>query len=424
MFSHARNAGVGVMEIKPMPTVEPERIKSVIAGLLPDVIENRHHLHRNPELSDAEENTAAFVAERLRALGLDEIRTGVGGHGVLATLRGEAEGAESGPTFALRADMDALPIQEENDLPYRSCQNGVMHACGHDGHTATLLGTAAALARLRDRVRGTVRFVFQPAEETVGGARRMVDEGAMEGVDAIVALHGWPGMEVGRIGVRSGPMMASSDTFDITIKGRGAHAAMPHISIDPIVVGAQLVLALQTLASREISPVDPVVVTVAQFHAGTAHNIIPGVAEIRGTVRCLSDAVRNSMPERLERITAGLCAAARAEYDFRYKLGTPVTTNDAGINDLVAEVGREMLGEANVVALEAPSMGAEDFGVFLNHAPGAMFRLGVGAETPPLHTPRYNFGDTPLPYGIELFTRIALHYLDARSDRAMPQPSP
>jgi amidohydrolase len=392
-----------------------DSLRDIIAGVLPDIVETRHYLHQNPELSHQEQNTSHFVAERLRGMGLDEVRTGVGGYGVIGVLRGRAPGAAEGATFALRADMDALPIQEESDLPYKSCKPGVMHACGHDGHTATLLGTAATLARMRDRVCGTIRFLFQPAEETVGGALRMCEEGAMEGVEAIVALHGWPGMEVGRIGVRSGPMMASSDTFDITVKGRQAHAAMPQISVDPIVVGAQIVLALQTLASREIAPVDPVVVTVAQFHAGTAYNIIPGIAEIKGTVRCLSEAVQKTMPERIERIAAGICAAARAEYAFRYAHGTPVTVNDAVINALVEEVGQEVLGVEGVVPLESPSMGAEDFAIYLRYAPGAMFRLGVGTDVTPLHTPTYNFADAAVPHGIELFSRIALRYLDARA---------
>ncbi|HZP83595.1 MAG TPA: amidohydrolase [Chthonomonadaceae bacterium] len=385
-----------------------ELLSQTIQRLLPEVVETRHHLHQNPELSDREEKTATFVAERLRALGMDEVRERVGGYGVVGVLRG----AKPGPTFAFRADMDALPIQEENDLPYKSCNPGVMHACGHDGHTSTLLGTAATLAQLRDRIPGTIKFLFQPAEETVGGAARMCAEGVMEGVDAIVALHGWPGMEVGQIGVRSGPAMASADTFDITIQGCGAHAAMPHIGVDPIVVGAQVVTALQTLASREISPTDSVVVTVTQFHAGTAYNIIPGTAELKGTVRCLSRAVRDSMAERIERVVAGVCSALRAEYTFQHRPGTPVTINDAGFNALVAEVGAELLGAENVFHLDAPSMGAEDFGIFLHHAPGAMFRLGVGADMPPLHTPCYNFADAALPKGIELFCRIALRYLE------------
>jgi amidohydrolase len=395
-----------------MSTTTPDVITEIVNALLPETVAIRHHLHQNPELSHHEAQTARLVADRLRALGMDDVKTGVGGHGVVGMLRGTAAGAEQGPLFALRADMDALPIQELSDLPYKSCNPGVMHACGHDGHTATLLGTAAALTQMRDRIRGSVRFIFQPAEETVGGAVEMCAAGAMEDVAAIVALHGWPGMEVGKIGVRPGPMMASADTFDLTIRGRGAHAAMPHVGIDPIVIGAQIVMALQTLCSRETAPVDPVVVTVAQFHAGTAYNVIPATAELKGTVRCLTPELRDEMAGRVERIAAGICAAMRAEYTFSYRYGTPVTVNDVGINALVAEVGRETLGAEQVVALEAPSLGAEDFAVYLHHAPGAMFRLGVGTDVTPLHTPTYNFSDEALPHGIELFTRVALHYLN------------
>ncbi len=390
-----------------MQSVE-DAIRREVAALAPDYVATRHFLHQNPELSDREERTSALVAERLRSFGLDEVRAGVGGNGVVATLRG----ARLGATIALRADMDALPIQETSDLPYRSCVPGVMHACGHDGHTATLLGTAAALVRLRDHLSGSVRFIFQPAEETVGGAARMCDDGAMDGVDAIVALHGWPGMPVGQIGVRPGPMMASSDTFDITILGRGAHAAYPHLSVDPILVGAQLVAALQSAVSREISPTDSVVVTVAQFHAGTAYNIIPGEAELKGTVRCLSTEIQDSIPGRLERIAAGICAASRASYRFSYRRGTPVTVNDPAINVLVSRVGAEVLGEANVISLKAPSMGAEDFAMYLAHAPGAMFRLGVGEDVTPLHTPTYNFADEAVAPGMELFARVAVKFLE------------
>ena len=307
--------------------------------------------------------------------------------------------------------MDALPIQETNDVEYKSCVPGVMHACGHDGHTSTLLGTAAVLARLREELPGSVRFIFQPAEETVDGAVRMCNEGAMEGVSAIAALHGWPGMAVGRIGVRSGAMMASSDTWDLTIKGKGAHAAYPHLSIDPIVIGAQIVAAFQTVSSREISPVEPVVVTVAQFHAGTAYNIIPGVAEIKGTCRCLSPELRKTMAQRLERIAAGICSAMGAEYEFKYKYGTPVTYNNPDITQLLSEIGAECLGIENVVNLEHPSMGAEDFACYLDYAPGAMFRLGVGVEMTALHTPTYNFADEAVPKGMEMFARFAAKFL-------------
>jgi amidohydrolase len=392
-----------------MGQLAEDAIRSEVARLAPDFVATRHHLHQNPELSDREANTSALVAERLRSFGIEDVRVNVGGYGVVGTLHGTS----AGRTIALRADMDALPIQETADLPYRSCVPGVMHACGHDGHTATLLGAAATLARMRERLAGSVRFIFQPSEETVGGAARMCRDGVMDGVDAIVALHGWPGMAVGQIGVRPGPMMASSDTFDITIRGKGAHAAYPHMSVDSILVGSQLVVALQSVVSRETSPTESAVVTVAQFHAGTAYNIIPGSAEIKGTVRCLSKEIQDGMPARLERITGGICAAAGAGYEFRYQNGTPVTVNDCAVNSLVEEVGAEVLGERNVVPLNAPSMGAEDFAMYLAHAPGAMFRLGVGEEMTALHTPTYNFADGAVGVGMELFTRLAVRYLSA-----------
>ena len=391
-------------------TIE-NQIRETVDSLAPDFIATRHFLHQNPELSDQERKTSALVAERLRAFGIDEVRTGVGGHGVVGTLHGTAASSQARKLVALRADMDALPIQETNDVEYKSCVPGVMHACGHDGHTSTLLGTAAVLARLREELPGSVRFIFQPAEETVDGAVRMCAEGVMEGVTAIAALHGWPGMAVGRIGVRSGAMMASSDTWDLTIKGKGAHAAYPHLSIDPIVIGAQIVAALQTVSSREISPVEPVVVTVAQFHAGTAYNIIPGIAEIKGTCRCLSPELRKTMAQRLERIAAGICSAMGAEYEFKYKYGTPVTYNNPDITQLLSEIGAECLGAENVVNLEHPSMGAEDFACYLDYAPGAMFRLGVGVEMTALHTPTYNFADGAVPKGMEMFARFAMRVL-------------
>ncbi len=386
----------------------PVMIQSAVDQALPAVVAARHHLHQNPELSHHEKNTAAFVAEQLRAIGMDDIRTDVGGHGIVATLKG---GQGSGKTLALRADMDALPIQEENLAPYRSCVPGVMHACGHDGHTATLLGAAAALKSLQHQLKGEVRFLFQPAEEVAEGARAMCKEGAMEGIDAIFALHGWPGLPAGSIGCRPGPMMASADTFDIAVLGRNAHAAMPHKSLDPIVCAAHIITALQTLVSRETNPIDSVVVSVTRLDAGTAYNIIPAKAELKGTVRCLIPEIRQAMPEKMERVTAGICSALDAKYEFHYRFGTPVTINDHAMTEMVTQVGREVLGEHNVIALEAPSLGAEDFAVYLGHAPGAMFRLGVGEEKPPLHTPGYDFGDEPLQSGMRMFTRLAMHFL-------------
>ena len=285
-----------------------------------------------------------------------------------------------------------------------------MHACGHDGHTATLLGTAQTLSEMREYLPGPVKFIFQPAEETIGGAEGMVAAGVLDGVEAIVALHGWPDLEIGQIGYRPGPMMASADSFDLTVKGKGGHAAYPHTTVDPIMVGSQIVSAWQTLASREVSPLDSVVVTVTQFHAGNAYNVIPSAAELKGTVRTLSNAVRAEMPAKMERIAAGLCAAFRAEYEFTYDSGPPVVVNDPALTSLIEAVGQDLLGPAGVTFLEAPTMGAEDFAYYLLHIPGAMFRLGVGTEVTALHTPTYNFSDAALPYGIAMLANLALRY--------------
>lgn len=392
-------------ELLRMPENNPD-LAAVIGRILPDIVETRHHLHQNPEISGEEAETSAFVADRLAALGLDDLQTGVGGYGVVGLLRGPIDG----PTFALRADMDALPIQETSTLPYKSCKPGTMHACGHDGHTATLLGAATALAEVRSQIRGAVKFIFQPAEETTGGAERMCAEGVMDGVDAIAALHGWPFLGVGQIGLRPGPTMASADTFHITIRGKGAHAAYPHLSVDPIIVSASCVQALQTLSSREISPLDSVVVSVTKFHAGTAHNVIASSAQLTGTVRCLNPSVRDQMRDKMERIIAGICAAFRAEYDLAYDLGPPVTVNDPGMSAFIEQVGRDVLGPENVHYLEEPSMGAEDFAYYLPYAPGAMFRLGVGLDMTALHTPTYNFVDEALPNGIRMFCELALRF--------------
>ncbi len=383
-----------------------DAVTAAIERILPDIIQTRHHLHRNPELSGQEQETSAVVAERLRAFGLDDVQTDIAGHGVTAILRGPKDG----PMLALRADMDALPIQEASDLEYASCKAGVMHACGHDGHTATLLGTAQVLSKLREHLPGPVKFLFQPAEETVGGADGMISAGALDGVAAIVALHGWPNLEIGQIGYRPGPMMASADSFDLTVKGVGGHAAYPQATVDPIVVGSQIVAAWQTLASREVSPLDSVVVTITQFHAGNAYNVIPGTAELKGTVRTLSNAVRDEMPAKMERIAAGICAAFRAEYEFKTNFGPPVVENDPVLTALVESVGQDILAPGGVTYLETPTMGAEDFAYYLREVPGVMFRLGVGTEVTALHTPTYNFSDGALPYGIAMLANFALRY--------------
>lgn len=382
-------------------------LRDEIAAVEPDLIALRHDLHRHPELSGREKRTAGRIAEQLRALGLQP-RTGVGGHGVVADL----DGAAPGPTLALRADMDALPIAERSELPYRSEEPGVMHACGHDGHTTVLLGAAHMLSGRRDRLAGRVRFLFQPAEETVGGAVDMCAQGAMDGVDAIVALHGWPGLPIGQVGLRIGPMMASADTFDILVRGHGTHAAYPHLGVDPVIAGAEIVLALQRIVSREVDPLESAVLTVARFEAGTAYNVIPETAGLGGTVRTLSPHVRDAMPERIRRIAESVCAASGATCEVVYRHGTAPVVNDAGIVALVRRVAGTALGPGNVIDLAGPSMGAEDFAAYLAHAPGAIFRLGVG-DTSALHTPTYDFADGALPVGVELLCRIAEAYCRA-----------
>lgn len=384
-----------------------ERIQELMGEVLPEIVALRHDLHRHPELSGEEERTAGIVAEMLTRHGIPH-ETGIGGmHGIVATIEGEKG---PGKTFALRGDMDALPIQEENEVPYRSTVPGRMHACGHDGHTSGLLGAAIVLNRMRDSFAGTVKCLFQPAEETVSGAETMIAGGAIEGVDAIVMLHGWPDLPPGKIGIRTGPVMASSDGFKLTIQGKGGHGAYPHDTVDPILVGAQVVNALQTLVSREIAPVSPAVVSVTMFHAGTALNIIPYTAELGATIRTLDPALRATMEQRVERVIAGVCSALRAEYTLKYHYGTPVTVNDAAVADVVREVGTELLGAENVVELPTPTMGAEDFAYYAERIPGTMFRLGTGCPSL-LHTPKYDFGDTALETGIPMLVGVALRYL-------------
>ncbi|MES2465619.1 MAG: M20 family metallopeptidase [Armatimonadota bacterium] len=386
-----------------------DRLRATVQTVLPDAVSLRHDLHSHPELSGEEERTASVVSQMLSQAGIAH-QTGVGGtHGIVAII--ESGAGTDGPTFALRGDMDALPILEENEVDYKSLNPGIMHACGHDGHTANLLGAALVLNQLRDALPpGRVKLLFQPAEETVRGADALVAAGAIDDVDAIVMLHGWPHLPVGQIGVRNGPAMASSDTYKLLIKGKGGHGAYPHDTFDPIMCGAQIVTALQTLVSREISPVAPAVVSVTMFHAGTARNIIPTNAEICGTVRTLDPELRKTMAERIERVIAGVSAALRCDYEIEYTYGTPVTVNDALISDLIRAVGSDLLGAEGVTELTEPTMGAEDFAYYVEKIPGAMFRLGTNCPYL-LHTPKYDFGDAPLETGILLMVEATRRFL-------------
>lgn len=383
------------------------RIQQETRAQAKQIVAVHHDLHRHPELAFHEERTARVVATHLRALGLD-VRTGIGGTGVTTTIVGRA----NGPTVALRADMDALPITEQTALPYCSTVPGAMHACGHDGHTAILIGVAAVLVTLGEALPGSVKLIFQPAEEPVSGAQELCAAGVLSSpeVKAIVALHGWPGLPLGAIDATPGPQMASADTFTITLTGRGGHGAMPHLTVDPIVVGAQVVSALQCIASRAVSPLAPVVVSVTSFQAGEAYNVIPEEAYLRGTVRTLDPALRATIPEHLRRVAEGTAAAYGATAALEYRESCPVMVNDAGVAAAIREAAVPMLGAASVRDDGEPSMGAEDFSLYLERVPGALLRLGLG-DTAPLHNPRFDFPDAAIPIGIELLCRVALRLL-------------
>jgi len=368
----------------------------------------RRRLHAHPELSMVEHATAAFVAQELQALGLDDVRTGIGRTGVLGTLRG----GKPGPVTLLRADMDALPIAELNDVPYRSLNAGVMHACGHDGHVAILLAALKTLAERRADVRGTLVFCFQPGEEGHAGAKKMIDDGALENphVERTFALHLYSGLDVGKIGVRDGAFFASADEFDLTIRGKGGHGAMPQLAVDPIAAGAYVITALQTIVSREVAPKDPAVVTVGQFTSGTTFNVIPDEAKMKGTVRAFDAGVRSSMPERMRRILTGLAAAMRFEFDFDYHWSYPPTVNAPAINDVVREVGRAELG-ADAVVEHDIVMWAEDMSFMQEERPGAYFVVGSrgGSDTSyPHHNARFDIDERALEVGYRMMVGLGL----------------
>lgn len=365
----------------------------------------RRSIHREPELGFDTAKTARKVLDALDGLPL-EIETGVAQNGIVATLRG----AKPGPTIGLRADMDALPIYEETGHDFASTVDGKMHACGHDAHTTMLVGAAHMLSRMKDELGGTVKFYFQPAEEGGGGGKVMVDEGALDGLDKIFALHLWPGMEFGTSATRPGPVMASADKFELTIRGTGGHGAMPHLTADPVVVAAHIVTALQTLVSREVDPTEPAVVTVGIIGAGSAFNIIPETAKISGTVRSVSPEVREFLPKRMEELAQGIAKGMRAEATLDYTFSYPVTMNDPDSAAFALGVASQVLGTEKVSEAEEPSMGGEDFAFMLEAVPGAYLWLGVG-DVSGLHTPRFDFDEGIMPIGVALHTALALRTL-------------
>jgi amidohydrolase len=379
-------------------------IRSDVNELVPEVRTWRRELHQNPELMYDVEGTAKFVAERLRAFGCDEVKTAIGRTGVVGVIRG-AKGSSS-RAIGLRADMDALPIEEETSLPYRSKTPGKMHACGHDGHTAMLLGAAQRLAQTRDFA-GNAVVIFQPAEEGGAGAMAMIDDGLMDtfGIEQVYGMHNWPGSPVGSFGLRKGSLMASADEITITIEGKGGHGALPHLCIDPVMVGAQIITALQTITSRNVDPLDSSVISITRFQAGTANNIIPQTAWLNGTVRTLKPETRNKVEKRIHEIAAGLADASGASARVEYRRGYPPTVNHGAQTDFAASIARKVAGDRNVDANAPPTMGSEDFSFMLEARPGAFIFIGNG-DSATLHHPSYDFNDEVLPYGMSYWVEL------------------
>ncbi|MUO81414.1 amidohydrolase [Agrobacterium vitis] len=370
-----------------------------------DVVEIRRYLHQHPELGLSEFHTSDYVAGKLEAMGY-EVTRGLARTGIVATLRN----GTSQRSIGLRADFDALPITEETGLDYASLTPGLMHACGHDGHTAMLLGAAGILAERRN-FDGIVHLIFQPAEENFGGARLMIEDGLFERFpcDAVFGLHNDPGIAFGHFAFREGPIMASVDECKITVIGRGGHGAEPQSASDPIVAGASIIMALQTIASRNIHPLDPVVVTVGGFHAGAASNVIPERAEMVLTIRSFDDHVRDELESRVRAIAEGQAASYGMTVEIDYERGYPATVNHKTETDYVRDLARRFAGEGKVFDMPRPTMGGEDFAYMLQEKPGTYFFLGTKRteNDPPLHHPRYDFNDDIIPTGTAFWVELA-----------------
>ncbi|MEE2995659.1 MAG: M20 aminoacylase family protein [Pseudomonadota bacterium] len=380
-------------------------INNRIAEFTREMTEWRRHIHQHPETAFEEHKTSDYVALRLHEFGID-VHRGLASTGIVGTLRGDRG---DGPTIGLRADMDALDIEEANDVDYKSQNPGKMHACGHDGHTTMLLGAAKYLAETKNFA-GTVHFIFQPAEENEGGGRVMIEDGLFEKfpVESIYGLHNMPGIPVGEFAIRPGPIMASFDIFEITLKGIGTHAALPDLGRDAVVAGSQLISALQTVASRTISPFDSAVVTVTQMHAGDTWNVIPEEVIIRGTTRAFKEHVQDHMEGEISRIADGIAATFSVTANTRYERRYPPTINDANETDITAAVARKVAGEERLFLDKDPMMGAEDFAFMLNEKPGAYMWIGNGPREGGcmLHNPNYDFNDEILPLGASYWAEL------------------
>lgn len=376
-----------------------------MAELHDEITEWRKEIHENPELDYAVHETAANVAAKLEAFGCDEVVTGIGRTGVVGIIHGKTQ--KSGYCVGLRADMDALPITEVIDRPYKSKNPGKMHACGHDGHTAMLLGAAKYLSETRN-FDGSVAVIFQPAEEGGAGGKAMVDDGMMDRfkINEVYGMHNLPGLDVGEFAIKPGPIMAATDEFHIKVTGKGAHAAMPHLGNDPIVIGAQIVTGLQSIVSRNASPFDSLVVTVTKFNAGTAMNVIPETVEIAGTIRSLSEDSRQLGMKRLREVSEGISVANNAQCSVMFHEGYPVTSNHEAETQKAVEIASSIAGAEKVEANTEATMGGEDFSYMLLERPGAFIFIGNG-DTAGLHHPEYDFNDEAIPYGTSYWAKLA-----------------
>jgi amidohydrolase len=371
--------------------------------LLGEVKQWRHQIHSQPELGFKEFKTSSFIVDKLQSFGI-EVHQGLGGTGVVGTLKNG-----SGPTIGIRADIDALPIEEKNTIEHKSTHENCMHACGHDGHTSVLLGTAKYLSQHKN-FSGTIHFIFQPAEEVLGGAKAMIDDGLFDKfpMDAVYGLHNWPGLPVGEIAVNSGPMMASFDTFEITLTGKGTHAAMPHLGADPIAAGAALITNIQSIISRRVSPLQSGVISVTQMNSGDTTNVIPDYAILKGTVRSFDMDVRQSMQDMLTEMVTTLPPLYGVTGEMDYHIRYPVTTNDSQAYLEIKEAATKVLGADKVNTDVEPSMASEDFSFMNQVVKGAYFWLGVDGTTPskPLHNAAYDFNDDAIETGIKVWVSL------------------
>lgn len=385
------------------------QIKTIAQTLAPRLLEIRHHLHSHPELSGFEHKTSAYIAGVLSSAGL-HIREAVGKTGVIGELQVQGNDPR---LLAIRTDMDALPIQEKTGLDYASRHPGIMHACGHDVHTTVGLGTAMVLAQLREELPGSVRFLFQPAEETSQGARWMIDDGAMNDVSGILSLHVFPSIPAGSVAIRYGALTAAADDLEITIMGESGHGARPHEAVDAIWIASQVVTTLQQAISRTHNPLRPVVLTIGQIQGGRAPNVIADQVLLRGTVRSLHPETSAALPQWIETIIASVCQPYGARYQITYNHGVPSVQNDLALSQILEQAAQEAWGPQRVQILPEPSLGAEDFALYLNHAPGAMFRLGVGfpdRHNYPLHHPQFEVDESAILTGVVTMAYAACKY--------------